>query len=161
MLWVCGLTCCQQILQHFLAAGLVCKAEQAKLVLFLTPETAAQVHTELGHLTGNQMFGKRLDAAGQERARNIKRARQQAARLRKDGQLAEARAKLGEVEVLKDEHELLKAYLENRQLVEYSRKVQSLHHNSWHGPFVHGASTDSSDTKELQSSETCCEEHEM
>ena len=136
--WVCGVTCCQQIMQHFLAAGLVCKAEQAKLVLVLTPENAAQVNAELGRLTGNQKFGKRLDAAGQERARNIRRAREQAASLRKDGQLAEAGAKLGEVEVLKKEHDLLNAYRENYHLVEYSRKVQSLHHNSWHGPFVHG-----------------------
>ena len=138
VLLLCGLTSCKQILQHLLAAGLLRKAEQAKLVLSLTTETAAQVNADLGHLTGNQKFGKRLDGAGQERARKIRRARQQAASLRKSGQLAEARAKLGEVEVLKDEHELLKAYLENRQLVEYSRKVQTLHHNSWHGPFVHG-----------------------
>ena len=151
VLCVCGLTSCKQILQHLLAAGLLCKAKQAELAVGLTQENAAQVNADLGRLTGNQKFGKRLDAAGQERARKIRRAREQAASLRKDGQLAEARAKLGQVEVLKDEHELLKAYLENRQLVEYSRKVQSLHHNSWHGPFVHGTWTDSSDMRELQS----------
>ena len=151
VLWICGLISCKQILQHLLAAGLLCKVKQAELAVGLTRENAAQVHTELGHLTGNQKFGKRLDGAGQERARKISSAQKQAARLRKSGQLAEATRKLGEVEVLKDEHELLKAYLENRQLVEYSRKVQSLHHNSWHGPFVHGTWTDSSDMRELQS----------
>ena len=36
VLWVCGLTSCKQILQHLLAAGLLRKAEQAKLVLGLT-----------------------------------------------------------------------------------------------------------------------------
>ena len=145
VLLVCGLASCKQILQHLLAAGLLCKVKQAKLAVGLTRENAGQVHTELGRLTGNQKFGKRQDAAGQERARKISIARKKAASLRKDGQLAEALAKLGEVEVLKDEHERLKAYLENRQLVEYSHKVQSMHHNSWHGPFVHSASTDSSD----------------
>ena len=77
-----GLSDCKLVLQHLLAAGLLCKAEQAKLVLDLTPETAAQVHTELGPLTGNQMFGHRLDAAGLERARKIKCAQARAARFR-------------------------------------------------------------------------------
>ncbi|CAE7949003.1 unnamed protein product [Symbiodinium sp. KB8] len=137
-LWVCGLTSCKQLLQHFLAAGLICKAEQAKLGLGLTPATAAQVDAELGRLTGNQAFGKRLDAAGQERARKIKATQAQAARCRKQGQLAEAAAKLDEIEVLKAEHELLKACHENQQLAEYVRKVQSLHNNSWEGPIAHG-----------------------
>ena len=159
VLSVCGLTSCKQILQHLLAAGLLCKVKQAELAVGLMPENAAQVSADLGQLTGNQKFGKRLDGAGQERPRKIRSAQKQAARLRKSGQLAEATSKLGEVEVLKDEHELLKAYLENRQLVEYSRQVQSLHHNSWHGPFVHGTWTDSSDMRELQSDDICCEMH--
>ena len=138
VLGVCGLTSCKEILQHLLAAGLLCKAEQAKLALGLTPETAAQVHAELGRLTGNQAFGKRLGAAGQERARKIRAAQAQAARFRKGGQLGEASAKMGEVKVLKQEHKLLKAHLENQQLVEYLRKLQNLHHNSWHGPFACG-----------------------
>ena len=58
--------------------------------------------------------------------------------MRKSGQLAEARAKLREVKVLKKEHDLLNACRENQQLVEYLRKVQSLHNNSWEGPFAHG-----------------------
>ena len=84
------------------------------------------------------MFGKRLDAAGLARARKIIATQGQAARFRNGGQLAEATAKLREVEVLKREHDLLKAYRENQQLVEYLRKVQSLHNNSWEGPFAHG-----------------------
>ena len=83
VLWVCGLTSCKQILQHLLAAGLLCKAKQAELAVGLTRENAAQVNADLGQLTGNQMFGKRLDAAGQERARKIRIARKQAASLRK------------------------------------------------------------------------------
>ena len=137
-LWVCRLTSCQAILQHLLAAGLLRKADQAKLVLGLTPETAAQVHTELGHLTGNQMFGKRLDAAGLARARKIRATQRQAARLERRGHVERAQAKLVEVCVLKKEHELLKAVHENQQLVEYMRKVQSLHSNSWEGPFALG-----------------------
>ena len=138
VLWICGLTSCKQILQHLLAAGLSRKAEQAQLALGLTPETAAQVDAELGRLTGNQAFGKRLDAAGQEGARKIAATQAQAARCRKQGRLAEAEAKLSEIEVLKAEHELLKAYYENQQLVEYMCKVQSLHHDSWEGPIAHG-----------------------
>ena len=137
-LWVCGLTSCKQILQHLLAAGLLRKAEQAKLVLGLTTETAAQVHAELGHLTGNQKFGKRLDAAGRERARKISAIQQQAASLERRGHVERAQANLVEVCVLKKEHELLKAVHENHQLVEYMHKVQILHNNSWEGPFALG-----------------------
>ena len=137
-LLVCGVTPCKQILQHLLAAGLLCKAEQAKLALGLTRESAAQVDAELGSLTGNQLFGKRLDAAGRQRAKKIAATQAQAARCRKQGWLAEASAKLNEIEVLKAEHELLKACHENRQLAAYVRKVQSLHNNSWEGPIAHG-----------------------
>ena len=89
-LWVCGLTSCKAILQHLLPAGLLCKAEQAKLVLGLTTETAAPVHAELGHLTGNQKLVKRLDAAGRERAKKISSARGRVNRLKEQGQPAEA-----------------------------------------------------------------------
>ena len=134
VLLVSGLTSCKQILQQLLAAGLICKAEQAKLVVGLTKETAAQVNVELGCLTGNQKFGKRLDAAGQESARKIRLAQYQANSLRRCGQLAKARANQGEVESLKRKHELLKAIHENQHLVEYMLYVQSLHHHSWEGP---------------------------
>ncbi|CAE7859266.1 unnamed protein product [Symbiodinium sp. KB8] len=133
ILWVYGMESCKQILQRLLATGLLCKAEQAKLVVGLTAETAAQVNAELGSLTGNQNFGRSLDAAGRQRARKIAGVRNQARRLKQHGQLAEAEAKLVEVMQLKQEHELLKATHENQQLLEYMYKLQSLHQNSWEG----------------------------
>ena len=138
LLRVWGLTSCKEILQHLLAAGLLRKAKQAKLVLGLTTETAAQVHAELGHLTGNQMFGKRLDAAGRARARKISATRNQAARLERGGHVEQARAKFVEVEVRQREHVLLKAVHENQQLLEYMSKLRSLHDNSWGGPCACG-----------------------
>ena len=87
-------------------------------------------------LTGNQKFGKRLDAAGRDRARRIQSEQGKAARFGRRGQLSQARAKQAEVEVLKEKHELLKADLENQQLVEYTHKLESLHRNSWDGTFV-------------------------
>ena len=135
---VCNVHSCKRILQRMLDAGLLCKAKQAELALDLTPQNAGQVSRELGRLTGNQNFGKRLDAAGLERARRIKGARGQAARLKRQGQLAEAEAKLLEVNALKQEHDLLKAILENQQLLEYMCKVQSLHATSWAGPHARG-----------------------
>ena len=137
-LWVCGMESCKQMLQRLVAAGLLCKAEQARLVLGLTTQTAAQVNAELGRLTGNQKFGRSLDAAGRQRARKIAGVRQQARRLKQRGQLAEAEAKLVEVMQLKQEHELLKASNENQQLLEYVYKLQSLHQNSWEGPLARG-----------------------
>ncbi|CAE7879004.1 AQR1, partial [Symbiodinium sp. KB8] len=137
-LWVSGMSNCKQILQHLLDAGLLCKAKQAQLALGLTPENAAEVSAELARLTGNQMFGKRLDAAGQERANKISAAQKQAASLSRRGLHAEAGAKQREVEELKQEHELLKARCENQELLKYIWKLQSLHENSWEG-LVFGA----------------------
>ncbi|CAE7758071.1 TIF3H1 [Symbiodinium sp. CCMP2456] len=130
------------ILQQLLAAGLLRKSKQANLVLGLTSETAAQVSNELGHLSGNQKFGHRLDTAGHDRARKIKNAQRQAARLMRRGQLAEALPKLGEVEVLKEEHQLLKACRENQQLLEYMHRLQSLHDNSLDRRVAQGMRTD-------------------
>ena len=149
VLLVCGLSFCKQVLQHLLVAGLRCKARQAELAVGLTRENAVQVGTELGRLTGNQMFGKRLDAAGQERARKIQAARSRAAHLKRRGQLAEALVNLGEAEVLKQEHALLKAYLENQQLVEYMRGLQNLHDDSWDGCCVPGMEVTESRSDEL------------
>ena len=142
-LWVYGLSNCQQMLQHLLDAGLRCKAKQAQLALSLMPENAAEVSAELASLTGNQMFGKRLDAAGQERARKISALRSQAARLRSRRRLdAEAEAKLRKVhrkitELIED-HERLKARYENQQLLEYLEYVRKLNENSWEGPLRPG-----------------------
>ena len=137
-LWVSGLSNCKQILQHLLGAGLLCKARQAQLALCLTPESASEVRAELAGLTGNQMFGKRLDAAGQDRARKIHSAQAQAAFLRRRGLHTEVEAKQRGIAKLKQEHELLKARCENQQLLEYICKLQSLHQNSWEGPLAPG-----------------------
>ena len=149
VLLVCGLNSCQQVLQQLLEAGLRCKARQAELAVGLTRENAVQVGTELGRLTGNQMFGKRLDAAGQERARKIQAAQSRAARLKRRGQLAEALVKLGEAEMLKQEHALLRANLENQQLVEYMRRLQNLHDASWDGRCVPSMEVTESRSDEL------------
>ncbi|CAE7499603.1 unnamed protein product [Symbiodinium sp. CCMP2592] len=138
LLLICGVTKCKHVLQHLLPAGLLCKAKHAELAVGLTPENAAQVRTQVVCLTGNQQFGKRLDAAGHDRARRILSTNQQAARFEQRGQCAEARAKKAEVEVLKEEHELLKAHLENQQLLEYTHKLDNLHRNSWDGTFACG-----------------------
>ena len=140
---VSGLSNCKQILQHLVDAGLRCKAKQAHLALSLTPEKAGEVSAELASLTGNQQFGKRLDAAGQERARKISALRSQADRLRSRRRLdTQAEAKLRrvqrEVARLKQEHELLNAVPENQQLLEHIRGLQSLHQNSWEGPLASG-----------------------
>eukprot|EP00439_Symbiodinium_sp_Y106_P009680 s1869_g1.t1 len=115
-----------EILRNFLA-GTSGIESTAELAVGLTPENAAQVSTQLVCLTGNQKFGKRLDAAGRDRARRIQSEQGKAARFGRRGQLSQARAKQAEVEVLKEKHELLKADLENQQLVEYTHKLESLH----------------------------------
>ena len=128
-----GLLKSKQILQHLLHSGLLSKARQAELAVGLTPGNAAHVWSQLAQLTGNQMFGKKLDATGLERAKKISSAQAQVARLRKAGHVAKAVAKLGEVEVLKREHELLNACRENQQLLEYMHRLHNLHENSWDG----------------------------
>ena len=135
---ICGLSDCKQILKHMLGAGLVCKAQQAEVALTLTKQTAGQVRARLTCLTGNQEFGRKLDAAGQERARKIACLRSQAAYRKQRGRMTEAAAKQREVAVLKQEHEPLKARQENKQLLEYFGKLQSLHDNSWNGPLAQG-----------------------
>ena len=135
---VSGLSNCKQILQDLLDSGLLCKSEQAQLALSLSPENAAKVSAELAGLTGNQQFGKRLNAAGQERARKIRSAQTQAAWLRRRGLHTEVEVKQRGITKLKQEHQLLKARCENQQLLEYLCKLQSLHENSWEGPLAPG-----------------------
>ncbi|CAE7780662.1 AQR1 [Symbiodinium sp. CCMP2456] len=138
VLCVSGLSNCKQILQRLLEAGLLCKATQAQLALSLTPENAAEVSTELAGLTGNQMCGKRLETAGQERANKISAAQKKAASFSRRGLHTEAETQRHEVAELKQEHVRLKAVHENHQLLEYIRKLQSLHENSWEGPLAPG-----------------------
>ena len=143
VLQVCGLSNCKQMLQHLLDAGLLRKAKQAQLALSQSPETAAEVSAALAGFTGNQMFGKRLDAAGQERARNVAAARAQAVHLRSRRRLdTEAEAKVREVQRnvarLKLDHEFLKARDENQQLLKYIEYICKLHESSWEGPLPSG-----------------------
>ena len=116
---ITGLLVCKQLLQQMLKAGLVVKAKQATLVAGLTQQNAASISAKLAILTGNQSFAKQLNSAGHERARKIRNARCQAARLIRRGQEQQAAAQLNEIEVLQHEHELLKARLENQRLLEY------------------------------------------
>ena len=131
-----GTSNCKQILQCQMEVGLLCKARQAELVLELTPENAADVRTELAGLKGNQNFGKRLDAAGQERSKKIHSDQQRAARLRQRGLHTEA--KQCNITKLKQDHDLLNAHCKNRRLLEYIWMLQSLHENSWEGPLAPG-----------------------
>ncbi|CAE7359872.1 unnamed protein product [Symbiodinium microadriaticum] len=133
-----GLSDCKRILQHMLGAGLLCKAEQAELAQGLTKQNAAQVCARLTCLTGNQQFGKKLNGAGRETARRIKNKQTQAARWKRRGRLTEAENKKCEVAVLKKEHEQIVARHENQQLLQYIRKLQGLHDNSWNGPLAQG-----------------------
>eukprot|EP00439_Symbiodinium_sp_Y106_P047346 s3516_g6.t1 len=130
------------MLQRLLEAGLLCKAKQAHLAVSLTRDNAGEVSAELAGLTGNQKFGKRLDAAGQERAKKIRSARQQVAHLNRRGLHTEAEAKQREVVELKEDHELLNARRENQQLLTYIEYICKLHENSWEGPLLLGQQGD-------------------
>ncbi|CAE7245553.1 Alkbh3 [Symbiodinium sp. CCMP2456] len=131
---VYGLPGCKRILQQMLHAGLLCKAKQAELALSLTPGSAAQVSTQLEHLTGNQAFGKRLDLAGQGRATRIRSLAQQIRRMMKRDRLPEAEVMLRNLDVLRLEHDLLKALHENEELVRYGSYIRHLHNTGWEGP---------------------------
>ena len=110
---------CKQVLHAFLQAGLLCKAEQANLATSLTPQNMPQIRAALGMRVGEQGFGKRLDEDGMRRSVKIASAKQEAMRLKRQGELNKAEAKLLEIEGLKHEHELLNACRENQQLHEY------------------------------------------
>ena len=140
ILRICDQRDCREVLQHMLRAGLLRKAKQATLFLRLTPENAARISFKLAleARTGNQLFGRKLDASDRERARNIISAQAQAAALKRRGQYAKAAAKKHEAAVLKHADELLKARRENQILFEYLSKLQDLHDSSWHGPLAPG-----------------------
>ncbi|CAE7538346.1 Alkbh3 [Symbiodinium sp. CCMP2592] len=134
LLRVYGLQSCKCILRQMLDAGLLRKAKQAELALSLAPENATRVRTELVDLTGNQAFGKKLDLAGQERARRIASLGKQAITMLKGGKLQMAEAVLDNLEVLRLEHELLRALHENEELVRYAGFIRQLHNTGWEGP---------------------------
>ena len=126
VLVVCTTSTCKLILEKMLLAGMARKAAQAELALSLNRQNAAQVRSAIAKTVGNQMFGRKLDGDGLERAATIRKAQQRAMRLRQRGLRQAADALLAEVEVLKTEHGLLKAQHENRQLHEYMHKLESM-----------------------------------
>ena len=111
------------ILSSMLDAGLVRKAQQAKLALSLTTENAFEVRRALGELSGNQQFAKRLDEVGLERARKIRNEAGRARRAARIGQVEKAAAILKDVEELKSYHVLQNALCENRALQEYMGRM--------------------------------------
>ncbi|CAE7863809.1 Alkbh3 [Symbiodinium microadriaticum] len=129
-----GLPRCKAVLQQMLDVGLLCKAKQAKLALSLTAENAAQVSTELVHLTGNQAFGKSLDLAGQGRATRIRSLTQQIRNRMKRDRPQEAEVMLRNLEALKLDHDLLNARHENEELLRYESYIRHLHNTCWKGP---------------------------
>ena len=133
-LFVTRLLDCKQMLQCMLQAGLLCKAKRAKLALGLTPENALQVNAELACLTGNQMYGKGLDASGVDRAKTIAALNRQARTMARCQELHKAEVMLRKVEALQSEHVLLKALKENAQLLDYCRGIEYLHDVCWEGP---------------------------
>ena len=132
-LHIYGLQGCKRMLQQMLEAGLLRKAKQAELALSLSKDNVAQVHNELLHLTGNQMFGKSLDFAGLERAARISSLRNQASYMLKRRTLQKAEAMLRKLDVLRLEHDLMKAVHENHQLIAYTSYLRHLHHTCWEG----------------------------
>ena len=118
-LYVSRAPACKEVLQEMIRAGLLCKAEQARLAIGLTLENCVEVRAGLARCVGNQQFGKKFNEDGMKRARNISVMRMHAARLRQCGELTKAEAKLHEIHVLKEEHKLLNAYHENKELHDY------------------------------------------
>ena len=116
----------RSILSAMLGAGLIRKAQQAKLALSLTSGNALEVRRALHELAGNQCFAKRLDEEGLERARKIHSEAQRARHAARSGKVDTAAAIVKDIEQLKCHHALQKALLENRSLQEYMRKMRSL-----------------------------------
>ncbi|CAE7764476.1 unnamed protein product, partial [Symbiodinium pilosum] len=119
-----GRSNCRQVLGAMLHAGLLGKADQARLAIGLTRENATQVREQLGKMTGNQRFGKRLDEAGLQRAQRIQALQKQAANWKRKGKPHDAEAILVQVEVLKSQHQLLNARHENWQLLWYYEMIK-------------------------------------
>ena len=129
---VFGKSNCRQVLGAMLRAGLLGKADQARLAIGLTRETATQVREQLGDMTGNQQFGKRFDEAGLQRARRIKALGMQAAYWKRKGKPDDAKAILLEVDLLKSQHKLLNARHENQQLLRYYEMIRGLQRSAEH-----------------------------
>ena len=116
----------KRILQSMLQAGMVQKAQQARLALALTKENSPQIRELLFQLVGNQSFRRRLDQHGAERARKIVNAYQRTKRALNNGKHHEASAALHELESLKSDHKLKSTIFENEQLQAYILKLRKL-----------------------------------
>ena len=125
-LFVTRRSMCKEVLQAMLNSGLICKAEQAKLAISLTPQNSMQVRLALGEQVGNQSFGRRLDEDGLERSRKIQSATRRATVLKDQGRLMEADTKLQQVQLMKGKHKLLNALRENKQLRQYIGNIRAL-----------------------------------
>ncbi|CAE7222158.1 unnamed protein product [Symbiodinium sp. KB8] len=137
LLLLTSLLDCKQMLRCMLQAGLLCKAKRAELALGLTPENASLVNAELTCLTGNQMYGKKMDASGRDRAKALTVLREQARKMARCQELHKAEAILRKAEALQLEHELSKALHENAQLLKFCRGIEYLHDICWEGSHVH------------------------
>ena len=124
-------TACRSILRNMLAAGLIQKANQARLALSLTLENAEQVRNAVGKLVGNQAFGRRKNLEGLLRAQQIKGVQQKARKALQKGRQDKVVSAMQQVEVLKADCELQQARLENRQLKEYLLMLRHLQQQGW------------------------------
>ena len=120
----------KSVLRNMLAAGMVQKAEQAHLALSATPENGEQVRSALFEMTGNQCFGRRRDKEGLERARQIVNVQARAKSAQQKGHLDKASCCLQQIQILKADHALQKARLENSQLKEYTLMLRKLQHRA-------------------------------
>ena len=125
-LYLTRTSACKDALRAMLEAGLLCKAEQAKLALALTRQNAPQVRAKLADMVGNQGWPSRLDEAGLQRARTIEGTQQHVVRLQRRGSISEAHSKLDELDALKLEHKLLNACHVNGKLHGYIVEITKM-----------------------------------
>ena len=126
LLIVSQTSACKSTLQNMLNAGLLVKKQSAEVALTTTNKNAAQARLALAKLVGNQMFGKRLDDAGIDRARKITAILRKIRVWNRKGNADQAAAALRDVQQMKLQHKLLNAMHENQCLTEYVRKMQTL-----------------------------------
>ena len=118
-LQVCNTAQSKQILGKMLHAGLLQKAEQAKLALGATRNNIVQIRNALAELKGNQHFARRLDEAGLDRARIIRNELRRANYAMLRGHQDRAAAILRNAQQLKRAHAFCRAELENQELRGY------------------------------------------
>ena len=121
----------KRVLKYMLDAGLRRKAVQASLAVRSSQESVGHVRKAFERYVGNQRFGRRLDEDGASRAARINNLRMRLLYWKQKGQSEKAAAVSQKLLVLQSEHELLKARLENRQLLEYREMLQNLQTHGW------------------------------